>query len=79
MTDSIAAEISKIREELAELEAHLPDWDNAAGNINGSKEYRESIAAWRGASFFQYNDWKSSQKKIPSLVDRIERATGFLR
>ena len=39
----IASEIAKIREELAELEATLPDWTRDAGGITGSKKYR-SIA-----------------------------------
>jgi hypothetical protein len=47
MTDAgpkaIGNEINKVREELAELEGHLPDWENYSKGIDGSRRYR-SIA-----------------------------------
>lgn len=42
-TKAIGDEINKIREELSELEGHLPDWENYSRNIDGSRKYR-SIA-----------------------------------
>jgi hypothetical protein len=36
----IADEINKVREELAELERYLPDWNQQAQNISGSGTYR---------------------------------------
>jgi hypothetical protein len=39
-TKPIADEIGKIREELAELEGHLPDWDQYSESSHGSKKYR---------------------------------------
>jgi hypothetical protein len=40
MTEPIAKEIAKVREELAELEAYLPGWDSDAHGLSGSKKYR---------------------------------------
>jgi hypothetical protein len=39
-TKPLADEISKIREELTELEGHLPDWEQYSESSHGSKKYR---------------------------------------
>jgi hypothetical protein len=39
-TKPIADEIGRIREELTELEGHLPDWDQYSESSHGSKKYR---------------------------------------
>jgi hypothetical protein len=39
-TKPIAAEIIKVREELAELEGHLQHWERDAESSYGAKKYR---------------------------------------
>lgn len=39
-TKPIAAEITKIREELSELEGHLQHWERDAESSHGAKKYR---------------------------------------
>jgi hypothetical protein len=42
-TEKIADGINKVREDLGELEGHIPNWQQYAGSLEGSQKYR-SIA-----------------------------------
>jgi hypothetical protein len=41
--NTVSDQIEKVRQELAELEATLVDWEHRAGSLDGSRKYR-SIA-----------------------------------
>ena len=36
----VSQQIEKLRQEISELEATLPDWEHRAGSLDGSRKYR---------------------------------------